>query len=254
MASSWTSPLFKDAYGYDAAWYSTMGRAIVKGLTPYKDLFDLKGPVFFFYEALGELIIPGRGGIFLLQLISMAVTVIFLIKICRIYISRRLSYLTLILFFWPYVHLLWGGNTVEELFMPFNMAAIYLGLLYLNKTEEEAALSYEVKRAGLIYGIGAAVFALSKLTVGAPLFAMTLLILIVMIKEKRFISLKNSVIWFFLGVLIIAVPTFAYFMMRDALSDMIKAVFILGFKRSTDYYISFSSEWERQLLICPAAL
>ena len=41
QCSSWTSPLYPYAYGYDASWYSLMGRAITQGKVPYKDSFLL---------------------------------------------------------------------------------------------------------------------------------------------------------------------------------------------------------------------
>ena len=72
VSASWTSPLFPEMYGYDSAWYSMMGRAITEGFVPYRDYFDLKGPVFFFIEAIGQAVIKGRNGIFLIECIASA--------------------------------------------------------------------------------------------------------------------------------------------------------------------------------------
>ena len=66
--SLWTSPFYKNWYGCDASFFTMAGRAILSGYVPYRDFFDLKGPYFFFIEALGQLIVKGRTGAFVMQL------------------------------------------------------------------------------------------------------------------------------------------------------------------------------------------
>lgn len=251
VSSSWSSPLFKDAYGYDSSWYSTVGRAVVAGMVPYKDLFDLKGPAFFFYEAFGQLFFSGRNGVFFIQCISGAASAVLMYNIARRLLSRSLAFTALLLFYFPYVYLLWGGNTVEELFMPFNLAAIFMGLKYLegNEKTRERTAAY-----ALLYGLFAGVFVFSKVTAGAPLYAATLAIVIALIRDKAYDKLARCAVSFIAGLGLISIPVFAYFIMRGAIKDMVHCVFVLGLRRSTDYYISFGYEWERNLLICPASL
>ena len=252
IAASWSSPLFKDSYGYDSAWYSTVGRAILSGYVPYKDLFDLKGPAFFFYEALGQLFIKGRHGVFLIQCISAGASALLLHRIAKNYLSRSLSWVVLLLFYFPYIYLLWGGNTTEELFMPLNFAAIWMGLRFLGA--EEAADRASLRLDACLMGLFAGVFIYSKITSGAPLFAVILAVSIGLIRKKRLRELLECALFFLLGIVLVSLPIFAYFIFRGALKDMIHCVFVLGLKRSTDYYISFSMEWERNLMICPVSL
>ena len=148
IASSWSSPLFKDSYGYDSSWYSTVGRAILSGYVPYRDLFDLKGPAFFFYEAFGQLFIRGRYGVFLIQCISGGAAAVLLFKVARLHLSRSLSWVVLLLFYFPYVYLLWGGNTTEELFMPLNFAAFWMGLKFLEKCKRSSSCVCKIDITG----------------------------------------------------------------------------------------------------------
>ena len=113
ISASWTSPLFTFEYGYDSSWYIFMGRAIREGFVPYRDFFDLKGPVFFFIEAIGQIIKTGRTGIFVLELLASAVSSVAVIKICRLYLSWKKSFVILFLYYLAYVSLLWGGNTCD---------------------------------------------------------------------------------------------------------------------------------------------
>ena len=248
VASSWTSPLFPWAYGYDSSWYSLMGRAIIEGKVPYKDLFDLKGPVLFFYEALGQFFVRGRNGIFLIQCVSIVFTTGFLYKLSRLYLDRVASAFILMLFYFTEFSILWGGNTAEELFMPFNMAAVYFTVNYLkNKRYEECEIP------SFALGLGFAIMALSKITIAMALVSSVVTVVICLALRKEWKNIVRSAGYFLTGSLIVILPVFFYFGFRGALSDFFFAVFTFAFKRSTDYYEAFSLDWEKSLLIADAA-
>ena len=50
-----TSPLFDNLYGYDSAFFRFIGSSILKGKTPYVDIWDHKGPVLYFIQTIGAL-------------------------------------------------------------------------------------------------------------------------------------------------------------------------------------------------------
>ena len=52
FASVYTTPL-NDYYGYDSAYYLLIGKGICQGKIPYLDLYDQKGPLVFYLNALG---------------------------------------------------------------------------------------------------------------------------------------------------------------------------------------------------------
>ncbi len=251
QCSSWTSPLYPYAYGYDSSWYALMGRAITEGFVPYRDYFDLKGPAFFFYEALGQLIIRNRPGIFLIQCISIVFTVILLWKSARLFLNRLLSAAVLLSFYFTGYALIWGGNTVEELFQPFSFAAVYLTLDHI-KNREKAYFSKD--RAALIMGIGFGICLYSKVTIAAAVISSVLTVLITLIRERNYEAIKCCALNFLKGLVIVSVPIFIYFIVNGALKDFLYCAFLFAFRRSTDYYEPFSLGWERNLLICYAAL
>lgn len=250
QCSSWTSPLYPYAYGYDASWYSLMGRAITMGKVPYRDYFDLKGPSLFFYEALGQLFFKGRNGVFLIQCISIILTVILVWKTGRLIFNRLGAAVLLLLYYYGAYALIWGGNTVEELFMPCSMAAVYLTLDFI-LNEDDPALDQEY--SALIFGIGFGIFLFSKITVAAVICASLITVFIIMVKKKKWETLKTCAVNFIVGVLFIAVPLFIYFIVNGALKDFIYCAFLFAFKRSTDYYEAFSLGWEKNLIICYAS-
>lgn len=248
IASSWTSPLFFGAYGYDSSFFSMMGRAILAGKVPYKDYFDLKGPVFFFMEAFGQLLCRDRMGVVLLQWMAIIVSAAAIYKSCLLYITKKHAWIVLLFFYFFYTTFLWGGNSVEELCLPFNMVCIYMGMKYLKEREWKC-----IDAPAFFFGLSFGVMALSKITVAAPMMAMTLTVLIVMIRRKQYQYLPKCILLFLAGFLFVAVPTFVYYLSRGALKDMLFCAFSIAFKRSTDYYEGFSLKWEKNLLICDVA-
>ena len=79
---AYTSPLFPYYNNSDSAIFMLIGKGMAEGKLCYVDLFDHKGPILFFIQALGWKI-GGRTGIWLLECIAMLVSVAAIEKICR---------------------------------------------------------------------------------------------------------------------------------------------------------------------------
>lgn len=244
FASSWTSPIFVGSYGYDAAFFSMVGRAINNGKVMYRDYFDVKGPVFFFWQAIGQRIITDRSGIFVLQCICILGTTFYLYRICKLYeLSWKKIIFVFFIFYFIFATTLWGGNSVEEYCLPLNMACIYGGLRFLKKKTDNIDVAF-------FFGFTFGICFLSKVTVCAPMAAMTLVVFIRLILEKRVKDIFKCIALFIAGVLVVAVPVFVYFIVNDALSDMLLCAFEVAFARGTDYYEGFSLKWELYLTAC----
>lgn len=248
LASSWTSPFFPGSYGYDASFFSMMGRAVLEGKVPYRDYFDLKGPAFFFLQAVGQLFIRDRGGVVLLQVVAISITGIALYKTCMVYITKLQTVFVFLVFYFVYTTCLWGGNSVEELCMPFQMVCLYLGICYLEKEENE-----NIKGIALFFGISFAIMLFSKVTVAAPMVAVSITVFARMMHQKKYKEALQCVIYFVFGAAMVTLPILVYFITNGALKDMIFCVFQFAFKRSTDYYEGFSLKWEKNLIVCYGA-
>lgn len=246
IVATWESPLYPYSYGYDASFFSMMGRAILEGKVPYRDYFDIKGPVFFFIEAIGQFFVKGRVGVYLLECIATASSFVILYKICRFY---KLSIKKTAFVFAPVIFVftttMWGGNTVEEFLLPLNLLCIYYGILFMKGRKNDIGLAFFF---GIVFMIGV----LSKITVIAPMASVCLCVFIYLIYKKRFRDLFIAILLFICGCILVAAPVCIYFALRDSFDDFILAAFITAFKRSTDYYEGFSLKWESYLIICYA--
>lgn len=244
IAATWESPIYKGAYGFDASFFSMMGRAILHGKVPYRDYFDIKGPAFFFIEALGQLIHKNRQGVYIIECIASSFSMIYILKICRLYalsLKKTFSvfFCVIIIFFTT----LWGGNTAEEFLLPLNLACIYYGLKFIKESLSEVGTAF-------LFGITISIGVFSKITIIVPTVAILICILVYLLINKRYFDLLMSALLFLAGFAMVMSPILLYFAFRGALSDMINAAFIIAFKRSTDYYEGFSMKWESYLIIC----
>ena len=73
LLASTSSPVYATNFWTDSNIYMTMGRGILAGKVPYRDLFDHKGPLTFFIYAAGALMDgSGFAGLFVMEVLSLA--------------------------------------------------------------------------------------------------------------------------------------------------------------------------------------
>ena len=226
--SLWTSPFYKNWYGCDASFFTMAGRAILNGYVPYRDFFDLKGPYFFFIEALGQLIVKGRTGAFVMQVLALFATLIIMIKTCRLFLSCKKTAVIVSFFLFFHASTLWGGNTLEEFMLPLNLLAIYLTVKDIKGNARIRPLT------AMITGSCFGVILFAKVTVGAPIIGLVIAIIVYFIRSKRIFELISYLIYALFGVLIAITPVFIYFYCHKTLTDMLYAVFVFAFKRSLE--------------------
>lgn len=248
LFSLWTSPFYKLWYGCDASFFTLVGRGICEGKVPYRDFFDLKGPYFFFVEALGQLMAHDRLGAFLIQIPFAFVSLVLIYEICLLFISKKKAIFVMIVYLWGNITTLWGGNTLEEFALPLSLACLYIVLKAI--TREKRSFNDLSFMTMAVLGLCLGVDILSKISVGAPVLGIIAAILYHNIASKDIKRLFLNILYILLGVAVAALPVIIYFGVNSALSDMIYCVFKLGFSRGTNYYESFNLTWELKLSGC----
>ncbi len=246
--SLWTSPFYEHWYGCDCSFFSMVGRGITEGMVPYRDFFDLKGPYFFFIEALGQLIHRDRLGVYLIQIPFMWASLILVMKLSGLYLSKAKSMAVMLIFLFGHISTIWGGNTLEEYMLPVNLLVIYLTVRHLKL---HPLKSYNLPfYIPLITGICFGIMLFAKVTVAAPIMGVCTGIFISLLAYKKNKELFLYVLYFILGVLIAIIPVFIYFSCHDSLLTMLYCVFEFAFKRSIDFSDPFSIKWELKLTAC----
>lgn len=219
-----TSPLYI-GYGGDSANYLSMGNMLLNGLIPYLDFFDHKGPMVIFIQAFGQSIIPGRTGIFILQIINLSIILMLIFLTSKLFIDRIGSILVSLsaLFFFSFTTE--GGNMTEEYSLIFIMISIYLSSQLLIDQK------YNIKPLhAFIIGLCASFLFWIRLNNMGVVCACFTFIFIVCIKLENKKHLFDFILYFILGFLVVSAPVLIYFMVKDALFDMIFAAFLYNLK------------------------
>ena len=155
-----TSPLTAE-YGWDSAMFQTIGKYWAEGYVPYVSLFDHKGPIIFFINAVGYAI-AGRTGVFILQVLFLTASE----YVAYLLLSRRFGGFAscLAALVMPVILAAsWTeGNFTEEYILPLLMASYYLMYKWcggIGRGEYEHS-----PRAAFVYGLTFAFALLTRVT------------------------------------------------------------------------------------------
>lgn len=248
LFSLWTSPLYKDWYGCDASFFTMAGRAITEGRVPYRDIYDLKGPYFFFLQALGQFLCKERLGAFILQIPFLCASGILIWKLALLFVRKSRALFILLTFYTCHIATMWGGNTLEEFALPLSLLCLYVIVkdMFLYAFRPESIPTGHSVLLGLVLGI----MILSKITVSGCVLGIIAAIAFLQLYEHHFKSLVNFIFDICMGVAFAFLPVLIYFGINNCLSDMLRCVFVTGFSRSIDYAEGFNITWELKSSAC----
>ena len=219
-----SSPLFPFNPWDDANCFFTLGRGIIHGLVPYRDLYEQKGPLLYFIYALAALISEKSFiGAWIVECVMASLFAIFSWKISKLFTDPPKYAISVIPLFLGLTYTTrlfnYGGNS-EELCFPLLTIAIYFALKAIVKGN-----SLPSKTEALICGIITGALFWIKYTFIGFMIGFCLYILIIAIKQKEFKSLWSLVWRFILGFLLLSAPILIYFIATGSLSYLWEAYF-----------------------------
>lgn len=215
--SAYDSPLFPLYTSSDSSIFMLIGKGITEGKLPYTDLFDHKGPVLFWIEALGWAI-GGRTGIWILETLCAAASVLLIMKICNMLNADFL--LPAAGTAMVYLTYFGRGNLCENYSLPL----VYLSLFFVVKYYKSGKITHPPVYA-FIYGICFGLLAFIRVNNATVICAFILVIMIRLIAAKEFGNLAANLLSGILGILAVAGPICLYFYLHGALQDMIFCTF-----------------------------
>ena len=221
----------------DANSYFTMGKVMMNGGVFYRDSFDQKGPLLYFIYGLAYLISHNTfKGVFVMEIISLAVFLVAQYKILRLYLKHETA-----LFFMPFVALVvtscksfyWGGSA-EEFGLPFLAWGLFFSLKYF-KEEHPKVMSPKIL---FLCGVLAGCIMLIKYTMlGMYFFWMAMIAFSTFNRKTWKDSIRNCVI-FLAGMIAPMIPWAIYFGVNEALDDWYHAYIYCN--------IFFYSDWGQE--------
>lgn len=202
----------------DANSFFTIGKAVMNGQVPYRDLFEQKG--FYLYLIYGIAYLISNNsffGVFILEVLSMAVFLYFSHKLIVLYCQEQTS-----LFLLPFLafglmvskSFYWGG-AAEEFCLPLMCISLYDTVHYFKDGCPEAPSFKMILKNGILAGI----IALIKYTLLGFYFAWIGVIVLSCIGYKNYKKAISSFFVFGGGILIAFLPCFIYFAFNGALDE-----------------------------------
>lgn len=228
LFSTTTSPLYLNNPFWwmgDSGIFQEFGLLLLNGGTPYVDIFDHKGPVLFFIQALG-LWISRTWGLCLLQTISLTAALFFMKKIMSLFNVREVvSYLLLLLVLFFLFSYYERGNLCEEWCLPYLCYTFYIFTRYIVKGGRISTGNY------LICGFCLGVIFFIRANNAVPLMGLLLYFLYDKIKRKE-LSVITDILKMIGGFIIVCIPILLFYYNKagvTGIEEMIYGTFLFNF-------------------------
>lgn len=228
----------------DSANFFTSGKSLVKGLIPYSDFTDSKGPLLWAIYGIGYLISNyDYIGVFWLSIIFYSFTFFYIFKIAQLFLNNQKRTLVVVIlmmscFFSPWFHYEIRAEDWAQLFI---VLAFYRICLFLYTEQGKKPISLYI--SCFILGICFISTFLIKYNITLMFGIAYFYMLYAIIREKK--NLLLSFLSVVCGILIIALPWIAYMLYVDCFDAFIKEYFTNTLQTvSSDNTISnYIHEW-----------
>jgi len=226
-------PSYNPLAGRDSGVFLYIGKQVLQGQVPYRDVWDHKPPMVFYIDALGLFLGNGnRWGSFAVEALSLFTAFVlafyFLRSLFGDHVAALATFSGVLFSFWS------PGNLSEEYYLPYAFLAFLIWLI-IQKQGKNASW-WIVFLWGLTGGIA---FQLKQTLVGIWLaFAVFYGLKMLVEKDGRYIKI---LLWMALGAITPELIFIVYFAANHALEQYWSAAFIFNFIYSNNVHSTFSA-------------
>jgi hypothetical protein len=233
--NSKNSPLYLFNEWGDANIYFSMGKGMMNGLVPYRDIFDHKGPLVFFIYGLAYLI-DGDGftGVYIFECIFLFINLLFAYKLARIFLEKPFAFATSLVYALLIFNKTYYGGSAEEFISAFITVSFYYFVVYFrNKDHLDNA---QINKQLPIHGAMFTLAFLAKLSVCVFWIPLIVIVLYDTLSQKQYAYVFKQIGYFCIGCIIVLLPFVGYFAANNAVSD-----FYWGYIQFNSIYAEFQS-------------
>lgn len=204
------NPLAYAYYDLDTSIYQYIGKIITEGLMPYRDAFDIKGPVIYLWHALGYSIHPMIGQ-WLIEILLLFLSLYLGYKLVQNNVSFSIYALSTAILLSIQPQKDWIGNT-ESLTFPILIYIVYIFQKYLYS-------STITKKNSLEIGIICSAILLMKPTHLATPAILVPYIIIQALKTKNYNNIITLLLYGALGFTALSIVLLLWLYYNQALTD-----------------------------------
>ncbi len=210
------SPLYPFNDWCDSNCFFTVGKSMFKGLVPYRDLYEQKGPLIYYIHGFASLISYKTFiGMYFFEIIGAFFFLLFSYKTLELYCGNKVYHVIPFLAFVVYTSTAFcHGDSAEELCFPF---LSYMVLIAFKNIKA----NYELQNRDFLFiGVIAACVFWTKFSLCGLFLGWYIPFAIDKIIHKRYFSILNSIVFILCGLIIGTLPHFIYFGINNSLEDL----------------------------------
>lgn len=241
------SPIYVLNDWYDANAFFTVGKSMMKGMVPYLELFEQKGPLLYLIYGVGSLISSGSFlGVFCIEVFSFSIFLYYTSKIIDLFLSEEMSYFILpvlsfaIISSRPFTH----GGSAEEFLFPFLTIGLYYLVKYLKKDERRMP-----RREVFLLGFCAGCILWIKYSVLGLFVGIILSMTFLLLQKKEYKEFLIDIFLFLGGVALVSIPWIIYFAVNHGLDAMWNTYFLFNMNQYAG-----STPWYFKIFTCFATI
>lgn len=207
----------------DSSVYKYMGWMMTEGYVPYRDFFEHKGYLLYFFNYVG-VSLSYNNGIWFVELALLFITIICIYALARKFNNHIYSLFVTMLSITPLYAFFSEGNMSEEYALPFEIIALLVFIDYFMKPEKyehshpTKILSY-LNGNVIICGCCFACVFFIRANMCSAWIVFCIMVLIQCLQKKQFWVLGKFITSFIVGMLIISLPIFIYLAVNGALNN-----------------------------------
>ena len=223
----------------DSSVFLYIGKRMLEGKLPYRDLFDHKGPILYLIEVLGLRLSRGNtNGVWVLEVLNLLVTAILMLRLSFLEAENRTSsYLALLTAAGICGWKVWqGGNFTEEYALPWiSLAAFIFFRFFLTGIYSRCDI--------ILLGFSFALVFLLRANMVAAWAALLPPVLIRFLREERFSDIGKCLALFLLGAAAVFLPLLLWAGKTGCLSALWEDYILFNFS-----YTGNAAEQENSIL------
>lgn len=229
-----SSPLFPFNLWTDENIYYAIGKGIFHGKQLYTEMFDHKGPCFFFLYMLGYMISPNKYyGVYLIESALLSLSLFCIYKIAFSATLKKNTSLFVSVFMLPFLlnsGYIGKGGSFEQMSVSALLATFLLILPYYQDSYQTEKMHLDSWRFILLGFIFSFVF-FSKFNISFTWLFVVIPVFFMFIMNKQYFDLIKSILYYIAGIMINIAIIFIYF--KGKITTLI------------DYYIIFNGKYGR---------
>ena len=235
----------------DAQCFFTVGKAMGNGQVVYKDIFEQKGVLLYFLHMLAYFVSHTTFvGVFVLEIIAGTFFMFFNMKTITLYVHQVYAFLLAPLCsVMIYTSLAFEyGDSAEELCMPVFAIMFYLSAKAFKNNQ------FFSKKELIAVGILSAYVLWVKYIMLGFFIGWIIVPVSWLIYDKQYKKILSTILYIFVGVMLLSVPVILYFLLNNAITDLWTVyfydnIFVYSSKTNFNEEMSFVESLYRNLYI-----